>query len=101
MNGQSRTVTTPNGAEQTYAATKQADRLAILSALEGAVLGNFNYIPIMDDGEGHLRGRQINYRTEDYIYPLGYGGVKYFTYAYSDQAWDAYVAQSGGLLDYT
>ena len=55
----------------------------------------------MDDGEGHLRGRQINYRTEDYIYPLGYGGVKYFTYAYSDQAWDAYVTQNGGLLDYT
>ena len=101
MNGQSRTVTDPNGLEMTYAATAQADRLAILSALEGAVLGNYNYIPIMDDGEGFLRGRQINYRTEDYIYPLGYGGVKYFTYAYSDQAWDAYVSQSGGLLDYT
>jgi len=101
MNGQSRTVTTPAGSEKTYAATAQADRLAILSALEGAVLSNYNFIPIMDDGEGHLRGRQIKYRTEDYIYPLGYGGVKYFTYAYTDAAWDEYVANSGGLLDYT
>ena len=101
MNGQSRTVTTPDGSSKPYAATKQEDRLAILSSLEGAVLGNYNFIPIMDDGEGHLRSRQINYRTEDYIYPLGYGGVKYFTYAYSDQAWEKYVSQSGGLLDYT
>lgn len=101
MNGQSRNVTTPDGSEKAYAATAQEDRLAILSALEGAVLGNYNFIPIMDDGEGHLRGRQIKYRTEDYIYPLGYGGVKYFTYAYTDEAWNEYVANSGGLLDYT
>ena len=96
MNGQSRKV-----GEKSFAATTQADRLAILSALEGAVLRNYNYIPIMDDGEGHLRGRQIKYRTEDYIYPLGYGGVKYFTYAYTDAQWNEFVAKSGGLLDYT
>ena len=65
------------------------------------MLGNDNFIPIMDDGEGHLRGRQIRYRTEDYIYPLGYGGVKYFTYAYTDAQWNEFVTKSGGLLDYT
>lgn len=101
MNGQSRAVTASDGREKTYAATAQADRLAILAALEGAVLSNYSYIPIMDDGEGHLRGQQIQYRTADYVYPLGYGGVKYYTYAYSDQAWERYVSQSGGLLDYT
>ena len=101
MNGQTRNVTASDGSAKAYAATAQADRLAILSALEGAVLGNYNFIPIMDDGEGHLRGRQIKYRTEDYIYPLGYGGVKYFTYAYTDEAWNEFVAKSGGLMDYT
>jgi len=101
MNGQSRTVTASDGSAKAYAATAQADRLAILSALEGLVLGNYNFIPIMDDGEGHLRGRQIQYPTEDYIYPMGYGGVKYLTYAYSDREWNDYVSKSGGLLDYT
>lgn len=101
MNGQSRTVTAPDGSTKSYAATEQADRLAILTVLEGAVLGNYNFIPIMDDGEGHLRGRQLQYRTEDYIYPLGYGGVKYFTYAYTDGGWNEYVTKSGGMLDYT
>lgn len=101
MNGQTRNVTASDGSSKSYAATEQQDRLAILSALEGAVLGNYNFIPIMDDGEGHLRGRQIKYRTEDYIYPLGYGGVKYFTYAYTDQQWNEFVAKSGGMLDYT
>lgn len=101
MNGQTRKVTAADGSTKSYAASEQADRLAILSALEGAVLGNYNFIPIMDDGEGHLRGRQIKYRTEDYIYPLGYGGVKYFTYAYTDAQWNEFVSKSGGLLDYT
>ena len=101
MNGQSRIVTAADGTERSFSATAQADRLSILSALEGAVLENYNFIPIMDDGEGHLRSRQISYHTEDYVYPMGYGGVKYFRYAYSDQAWEKYVSQSGGLLDYT
>ena len=101
MNGQTRNVTTADGSTKAYAATAQADRLAILSALEGLVLKNYNFIPIMDDGEGHLRGRQLKYPTEDYVYPLGYGGVKYFTYAYSDREWNEYVSKSGGLLDYT
>ncbi|MBQ8881188.1 MAG: hypothetical protein IJ030_03315 [Oscillospiraceae bacterium] len=104
MNGQTRTVTAPDGTKKAYACGaggNQSDRLTILSVLEGTVLENYNFIPIMDDGEGHLRGRQIRYPKENYIYPLGYGGVKYYTYAYTDTQWDAYVAQSGGLLDYT
>ena len=31
---------------------------------------------------------------------MGYGGLKYITYNYDDAAWDAYVAEQGGTLNY-
>ena len=76
-------------------------RLDILSALEGAVLLNYNFVPIMDDASASLRGMQINYKTEEYIFGMGFGGVKYYTYNYSDAEWDAFVQQNNGTLDYT
>lgn len=31
---------------------------------------------------------------------MGYGGVQYLTYNYTDAEWDAYVAEQGGTLNY-
>jgi len=105
MNGQTRTVTAADGTQLPYscgaADGKPEARLAILSALEGAVLQNYNFIPLMDKAGAELRGRQVKFRTEDYIYAVGFGGIKYYTYAYSDAQWEAFVAKNGGLLDYT
>ena len=43
---------------------------------------------------------QINYYTEEYVYGVGRGGIKYMTYNYTDAEWDAYVADNGGILNY-
>ena len=76
-------------------------RLQILGAMEGAVLLNYNFIPIMDDSSAQLRGEQVAYYTEDYIFGMGFGGMKYMTFNYTDAEWDAYVAANNGELDYT
>ena len=55
----------------------------------------------MDDASAQMRGMQINYYTEDYIFGMGFGGMKYYTFNYSDAEWDAYVASNNGELDYT
>ncbi len=105
MNGQSGEITAADGTKKTYscgaADGKPEERLQILGALEGTVLQNYNFIPIMDDAGAQLRGRQIKYYTEEYIFGLGFGGLKYYTYAYTDAEWDAYVAANKGMLDYT
>ena len=72
-----------------------------MAALEGAILLNYNFIPIMDAASATMRGMQIQYKTEEYVQNLEFGGVKYFTYRYSDGAWEEYVAGRGGKLDYT
>jgi hypothetical protein len=43
---------------------------------------------------------QIKYYTEEYIYGVGRGGVKYMKYFYTDAEWDAFVNENGGILNY-
>lgn len=76
-------------------------RLRLLGAMEGAVLLNYNFIPVMDNSTAQLKGQQIEFYTEEYIFGMGFGGVKYYTYNYTDAEWDAYVASQNGELDYT
>lgn len=81
-------------------AVKAYDRLLVLGALENAVLQNYNYIPLMSVARASLKGMQVEYYTEDEMFPMGRGGVKYMTYNYSDAEWAAYVASQGGTLNY-
>ena len=105
MNGQPTVITAADGTEMEYscgvADENPTVRLEILGALEGAVLLNYNFIPIMDDASAQMRGQQIEFKTEDYIFGMGFGGLKYYTFNYTDAEWDAYVASNGGTLDYT
>lgn len=106
MNGTPATITSADGSatlENYVCGSSDGDaetRLEILAALEGAVLLNYNMIPIMDASSAQLRGQQIEYYTEDYVFQLGFGGIKYYSYNYSDAEWDAYVASNGGVLSY-
>ena len=105
MNGEEGEIMAADGTKKTYkcgaADEKPEERLQILGALEGTVLQNYNFIPIMDDAGAQLRGRQIKYYTEEYIFGMGFGGIKYYTYEFTDAEWEAYVKGNNGMLDYT
>jgi len=75
-------------------------RLQILAILEGAVLQTYDMLPIMDDASAALKGMQIKYYTEEYIYGVGRGGVKYMKYYYTDAEWNAFVSENSGILNY-
>ena len=75
-------------------------RLQILATLEGSILQTYDMLPIMDDASAALKGMQIKYYTEEYIYGVGRGGVKYMKYFYTDAEWEAFVNENGGILNY-
>ena len=104
MNGTAKTITAADGTTKEFscgtADNNPEVRLEILGALEGAVLMNYNFIPLMDDAGANLKGMQVNYYTEGYIFGMGFGGLKYYTYNYTDAEWDAYVASNDGALNY-
>ncbi len=99
-------VTDAEGNETTMAlpystdAEKTEMRLTALGALENAVLQNYDFIPLMGDASASLKGMQVEFYTEDEVFPMGRGGVKYMTYNYTDAEWEAFVAEQGGTLNY-
>lgn len=75
-------------------------RLKILAAVEGAVLDQYDMIPVQTDATASMRSMRLHYYTEEYIFGMGRGGIKYMTYNMSDAEWDAFVRQQGGTLNY-
>ena len=79
---------------------KQEERVRLLAALENAVLQNYDMIPTHNQTSASLLSYQVNYGSEKYVYGIGFGGVKYMTYAYSDADWNTFVKMHGDNLDY-
>lgn len=75
-------------------------RLAVLAAVEGAVLNQYDMIPVGTQASANLKGKRIKYYTEEYIFGMGRGGITYMTYLMDDAAWAQYVAQNNGNIDY-
>ena len=75
-------------------------RTKILNACEAAILEQYTMLPLDDDASAALKSMKINYYTEEYVYGVGRGGVKYMTYNYDDYEWAQFVASNNGQLQY-
>lgn len=75
-------------------------RLKVLAAVEGAVLQQYDMIPVGLEASASLKSMRINFYTEEYVFGMGRGGIQYYTYKMSDADWAAYVTQQGGTLNY-
>lgn len=104
MNGETITITAADGTTKEYkcgpADKDPENRFAILTGLEGAVLSTYDMLPLTGDASCALKGMQIKYYTEDYVYGVGRGGLKYMTYHMNDAEWAEYVQKQGGKLVY-
>lgn len=77
-----------------------SNRVRILWACEAAILEQYTLLPLDDQSSAVLKGYQIQYHTDEYIFGMGRGGVKYMTYTCDDYDWDQYVKEQGGKLNY-
>lgn len=105
MNGTAANVTDAEGNVTEYSCGSNdgdpTSRMKILAQFERTVLLNYNFIPLSGDSSAQLVGQQVQYYSDEYLYGVGFGGLKYMTFNYSDAEWDAYVASQNGELDYT
>ena len=93
----------PTGQTEKISAGTQAPaelRLKILAAVEGAVLEQYDMIPVGTEATATLKGMRINYYTEEYIYGVGRGGVKYMTFTMNNGEWSSYCKSHGNALNY-
>jgi ABC-type transport system substrate-binding protein len=75
-------------------------RAEVLAALEKAILGDYTSIPMMNQGSIQLLSYKINFGKETYMFGMGFGGIRYITYNYTDGQWAEWVASQGGSLNY-
>ncbi len=76
-------------------------RATVLAALEKSVLLDYTSIPLMNQGSVQLKSYKVNYGKEDYVFGMGYGGLRYITYNYTDEDWTSYCnSQPNGILAY-
>ena len=101
MNGTGTEVTVKKGEEEVaLTLADNAEKIIVLAALENNYLQLYDYIPLMNDASASLKGMQVEFFTEDQVFPMGRGGVRLMTYNYTDAEWEAFVAENGGTLNY-
>lgn len=75
-------------------------RLQLIAALEEQVLQVYYSVPLYNNYGASLISYKVDYITYEYNTFMGYGGLKYMTYNYSDAEWAKAVSELGGEIDY-
>ena len=81
-------------------ALEQSQRLQLIAALEKEVLAMYYTVPIANEFSASLLSYKIDYITYEYNTFMGYGGMKYMKYNFTDAEWAAEVAAQNNVLDY-
>ncbi len=68
--------------------TKDASRVYILSQLESAYLKQYEIIPVYALSEASLVSYKVQYPVSEYVNGVGFGGIQYLTYNYTDSEWE-------------
>ena len=83
-----------------YGIADTETRLEILGSFEVALMGVYDYIPILQDGGMSLLSQQVYYVVEEYNPVMGRGGITYMKYNYDEAEWADYVSSQSGQLQY-
>ena len=75
-------------------------RLLLIAALEKEVLSVYYSVPIQYSFGASLISYKIEYISYDYNTFMGYGGIRYIKYNFSDYEWEQYVEYNGGEIVY-
>lgn len=79
---------------------EESKRLLLIAALEKAVLKAYYSVPLYNEFSASLLSYKMDYISYEYNTFMGYGGIRYMTYNYSDAEWEAAVEANGGEIDY-
>lgn len=81
-------------------ALEEDQRLQLIAALEKEVLKVYYTVPLYNEFSASLMSYKTDYVTYEYNTFMGYGGIRYMTYNYSDAEWEAEIAKVGGEFNY-
>ena len=68
-------------------AQRHKERLNILAELEAGYINTWSTAPIISRSSASLTSFKVEYGTTSYIPLMGYGGVRYMTFSFTDAEW--------------
>ena len=87
-----------SGAEYSAAKATKEVRLTILAAVELALCKQYRFVSVYARSEAYLMSYKVDQGVDEYVPVMGYGGIRYYKFNYSDAEWAAYIASN--KLDY-
>lgn len=75
-------------------------RSELLAQMEAEVLKQAYSIPFQNSYAASMLSFKVNYITYEYNTFMGYGGIQYMTYKYSDKQWKEFRDYMGEAFDY-
>ena len=94
-----------NGAHETInwasGQVEEAKRLKLIAALEKEILSVYYTVPLQNYYSATLISYKWEYASRDYNTFMGYGGLRYMTYNYTDEEWAAFCLEQNYNIDYT
>lgn len=73
-------------------------KLNVLAGLEAGIINRYETIPLVARGTSSLLGFKVENATDTYISLIGYGGIRFMTFNYTDTEWAKFVSGEGGNL---
>ncbi|MDD5884958.1 MAG: ABC transporter substrate-binding protein [Erysipelotrichaceae bacterium] len=73
-------------------------KLTVLAGLEAGILNRFEAVPLVARGTSSLLGFKVENATNTYVSLVGYGGIRFMKFNYTNSGWDEYCKQNGGDL---
>lgn len=66
-------------------------RVTVLAKLEAAILNRFEAVPLVARGSTSLYSLKVEFATKKYVNLVGYGGIRFMTFKFSDKAWTEFI----------
>ena len=76
-------------------------RLQLIARLEKEILSQYYTVPILNNFSASLISYKCDYITYEYNTFMGYGGIKYMQFNYTDEEWAQEIIDHNGEFDYT
>lgn len=84
--------------EEMTSSLNTTKKLNILAGLEAGILSRFEAIPIVARGTSSLTSFKVEQGSSNYVSLVGYGGIRFMTFNYTNTEWNNFVNSKGGDL---
>ena len=79
------------GGEYSSAKADKETRLTILAAVELALCKQYRFISVYARSEAYLMSYKVDEGVDEYVPVMGYGGIRYYKFNFSDDEWAEYL----------